>query len=184
MKTSHKRPVKICYVKYFNGFCLQNESVLFEDYLDTSDYTVAGFSYGAQQALEYVYNSKERIDKLILLSPAFFQTQRPSFIRAQLRYFEADKDAYVSQFLKNVSYPSTDGLTSYLNVGKIKDLELLLGYQWEEEKINTLLARGITIEVFMGAKDKIVDTKEALKFFTKTINYIFKDTGHLLKNDD
>jgi len=181
MKTSRKRHVKIYYVKYFNGFSLQNEETLFEDYLDTSDFTVAGFSYGAQKALEYVYNSTERIDKLILLSPAFFQTQKPSFVRVQLRYFESDKDAYVSQFLKNVTYPSSYNLKAYLNVGCVEALESLLTYTWEIKKINALLERGTTVEVFLGGNDKIVNTSEALNFFTNTGNYILKDAGHLLK---
>jgi len=170
-------------VKYFSGFSLQGEETLFEDFLIDTDMTVAGFSYGAQQALEYAYASTERIDRLILLSPAFFQTQKASFIRAQLHYFEADKDAYVAQFLKNVVYPSTLDLSAYLKVGTVEELSSLLTYTWDIEKIETLLARGITIEVFMGAEDKIVDTVEARKFFTQTTNYILKDTGHILQED-
>jgi pimeloyl-ACP methyl ester carboxylesterase len=167
-------------VKYFSGFSLQKEASLFTNFLIHTDTTVAGFSYGAQLALEYAYASTERIDRLILLSPAYFQTQKPSFIRAQLRYFEADKDAYIAQFLKNVSYPSTFDLSTYLNIGSVKDLEALLTYTWETEKIESLLARGITIEVIMGTEDKIVNTLEAQKFFSKTTNYILKDTGHSL----
>ena len=34
----------------------------------------------------------------------------------------------------------------------------------------------------MGAKDKIVDTEEARKFFTQTTNYVLKDVGHLLRD--
>ena len=42
------------------------------------------------RAFEYVYHfTTQRIDTLILISPAFFQTEKPSFIRTQLRYFEA-----------------------------------------------------------------------------------------------
>jgi len=167
-------------MKYFSGFSLQKEASLFEGFLQQGDTTVAGFSYGAQQALEYVYISKERVDRLILLSPAFFQTQKTSFVRAQLRYFEADKEAYVAQFLKNVVYPSNVDLHDYLKTGSVQELEVLLNYTWEKEKIQTILARGTTIEVFMGAKDKIVNTKEALQFFTNTTNYILKDAGHLL----
>jgi len=48
-------------------------------YLLNSDYCVAGFSCGAQQAFEYVYHSKKRIDRLILLSPAFFQREQLLF---------------------------------------------------------------------------------------------------------
>ncbi len=101
-------------MNYFHGFSLQNEEELFSQYLINSDYCVAGFSYGAQQAMEYVYHSKKRIDRLILLSPAFFQMQKPSFIRTQLRYFEAGQEAYVKQFLANVTYPSSLDLSNYL----------------------------------------------------------------------
>ena len=168
-------------MKYFNGFSLKGEERLFDAYLLDSDFCVTGFSYGAQQALEYTYHSTKRIDRLILLSPAFFQTQKASFVRAQLRYFKTDKDAYVSQFLKNISYPSTYDLHAYVEVGSVEALESLLSYRWEAEKIETILARGTVIEVFMGAKDKIVDTEEARKFFTQTTNYVLKDTGHLLR---
>ena len=54
--------------------------MLYEVITTESAYCVAGFSYGAQQAFEYVYHATERIDRLILLSPAFFQTQKPSFV--------------------------------------------------------------------------------------------------------
>ena len=167
-------------MKYFSGFSLQNEASLFEPYLIDDAHTVAGFSYGAQQALEYVYASSMRIDRLILLSPAFFQRQKVSFVRAQLRYFESDMDAYMKQFLKNVSYPSDVDLRPYLCRGTKDELHALLSYVWKQDKIETVLARGTTIEVFMGAKDKIVDTAQALQFFTQTTNYTVKDAGHLL----
>ena len=170
-------------MKYFNGFSLSNEAVLFEPYLVDSDYCVAGFSYGAQQAFEYVYRCKERIDRLILLSPAFFQTQKPSFIRAQLRYFEAGQEEYVNQFLANVSYPSDLELSRYLEVGTTAELEALLSYKWDETKIQEVLKRGTTIEVFFGEEDKIIDTQQAFKFFKPlTTTYLIKQVGHLLNN--
>ena len=170
-------------MKYFNGFSLQNEEKLFTPYLIKSDYCVAGFSYGAQQAFEYVYHAKERIDRLILLSPAFFQTQKPSFTRTQLRYFEAGKKAYVKQFLTNVTYPSKLELSSYLEVGTKEELEALLTYVWDKNKIQDVLDRGITIEVFLGEEDKIIDAEKALKFFKPSCTtYILKKSGHLLRN--
>jgi len=36
---------------YFNGFSLQNEEILFQEYLEKSDFVVSGFSYGAIKAL-------------------------------------------------------------------------------------------------------------------------------------
>jgi len=170
-------------MKYFSGFSLQEEKELFSQYLVASETTVAGFSYGAQQAFEYVYNSKERIDRLILLSPAFFQTQKTSFIRTQLRYFEAGQEAYVEQFLANVSYPSNVDLSPYLNVGTKEELEALLTYTWDEDKIQKVLNRGTSIEVFLGSEDKIINANETLSFFkTSCTTYLLKNNGHLLKD--
>jgi len=170
------------YVRYFNGFSLQNEENFFSEYLIESDLCVAGFSYGAQQAFEYAYHSKERIDRLILLSPAFFQTQKPSFIRTQLRYFEAGQEAYVKQFIANVAYPSKIDLSSYLKVGTKEELEALLTYKWDTDKINEVLDRGTTIEVFLGKDDKIIDAQAAFELFSPlTTTYFIKDVGHLLK---
>ena len=167
---------------YFSGFSLENEEGLFAEYIADSAYTVAGFSYGAQLAFEYAYKSSRRIDRLILLSPAFFQTQKPSFIRTQLRYFDTNKEAYVKQFLENVAYPASTHLERYLKVGTKETLEALLSYVWEKEKIEALQKRGITIEVFVGDEDKIIDTKEAIAFFkTCTTLYTIKNTGHLLE---
>ena len=169
-------------MKYFNGFSLRGEEELFTPYLIKSDYCVAGFSYGAQLAFEYVYHCKERIDRLILISPAFFQTEKPSFIRTQLRYFEAGQEAYVKQFLANVTYPSGLDLSSYLKVGTKEELESLLSYQWDIKKIQEILDRGTTIEVFLGNKDKIIDVQETSNFFSPlTPTYFMKDVGHLLK---
>jgi len=182
MKISPMKHQKRYYVKYFNGFYLQKEEDLFSDYLTPSDTTVAGFSYGAQKALEYAYTSTERIDKLILLSPAFFQTQKASFVRTQLRYFEADKQAYITQFLKNVAYPSLVDLKPYMKKGNQEELHALLTYKWEEEKIQALLDRGTAIEVFIGTLDKIIHSNDALIFFKKLCTtYNIKNAGHILE---
>jgi len=168
-------------MKYFNGFSLHNEEELFSPYLLNSEYCVAGFSHGAQQAFEYVYHSTRRIDRLILLSPAFFQTQKASFIRTQLRYFDAGQEAYVKQFLANVPYPSNLDLSNYLKVGTKEELESLLTYQWDSTKIQEVLDRGTTIEVFLGDKDKIIDAQETFNFFSPlTTTYFIKNVGHIL----
>jgi len=171
------------YVRYFNGFSLQNEEKLFSEYLVEGDLCVAGFSHGAQRAFEYVYESKERIDRLILLSPAFFQTQKPSFIRTQLRYFEAGQEAYVKQFLDNATHPSSLDLSNYLKVGTKEELEALLTYRWDKEKIQEVFDRGTTIEVFLGNEDNIIDAQAAFDFFSSlTTTYFMKDVGHVLRD--
>ncbi len=167
---------------YFNGFSLKEEERLFSHFLKNDLYTVAGFSYGAQKAFEYVYHSTERIERLILLSPAFFQTQKESFIRTQLRYFVADNQTYITQFLQNVATPSQKELTPYLHTGKKEELESLLSYHWDQAKIEEVLQRGTTIEVFLGEKDKIIAIEDAYTFFSDiTTTYYIKNVGHLLQ---
>ena len=172
-------------MNYFNGFSLHGEEVFFQEQLIQSDFCVAGFSYGAQKALEYAHTTQERIDRLILLSPAFFQDQKPSFIRTQLRYHKANPNAYQEQFLKNVVYPSRIELDKYLAEGSSQELEALLTYVWDPAKIKTLLERGVTIEVFIGAEDKIVNAQQSFEFFSSlTTTYWIKGVGHLLRGQD
>lgn len=169
-------------MKYFHGFSLQNEAILFESFITDEETLVCGFSFGAQEAFEYVYTSKKRINKLILLSPAFFQSQKPSYLRTQLRYFSSDKDAYIKQFLKNVTSPSSLSLDKYLNLGTKEDLTALLYYVWDANKIQTVLDRGTSIEVFLGKEDKILNVSDVLSFFKdKCTVYVLKKSGHLLK---
>ena len=57
---------------YFSGFSLKGEKELFKEYIIENDFTVSGFSYGAQKAVEYVLSTDNRVDLLQLFSPAFF----------------------------------------------------------------------------------------------------------------
>ncbi len=169
-------------MRYFNGFSLKGEEKLFSSYLIQNDFTLSGFSYGAQRAFEYVYNHpQERVERLILLSPAFFQTQKRSFIRTQLRYYAQDSDAYIHQFLANIVHPSHQDVSSYLDKGTKEELEALLSYEWDSKKIAEVLARGVTIEVYLGGKDKIINSDAAFTLFSSlTTTYLIKDTGHIL----
>ncbi|RLA67394.1 MAG: alpha/beta hydrolase [Epsilonproteobacteria bacterium] len=166
---------------YFSGFSLAKEKELFGVYFEDNDFTIVGFSYGAQKALEYAYNNSGRIDKLILLSPAFFQNQTNGFLRAQLRYFKKDKNAYMQTFIANASYPSRIDLQPYLHMGQEEELYSLLHYVWDRKKLKILQKKGIQIEVFLGSEDKIIDTKEVLEFFKDiAMIYVVKNAGHCL----
>ncbi|MDD5406107.1 MAG: pimelyl-ACP methyl ester esterase BioV [Sulfurovaceae bacterium] len=161
---------------------MQNEQELFESFLDKSDYTVAGFSYGAQKAIEYASNNTQRIERLILLSPAFFNNCSKSFLRTQLHYFSINKDQYLQNFLTNICLPySNVGLEKYISGGNVEQLEELLIYNWSEDKLLSLQKKGIKIEVFLGGEDKIIDSKSAFDFFSKyATTYLIKKAGHLL----
>jgi hypothetical protein len=167
--------------RYFSGFCFVNESELFDEYLENNDFTVCGFSYGAIKAFEEVLNSNTRVDKLQLFSPAFFQTFDDKFKRMQLMFFKKDANAYCENFLKNVSSPTNQDISKYFNQGTIEELELLLNYEWSNEKLQKLVEKGTKIEVFLGSVDKIIDSAKAKEFFKDfaTVYYI-KEKGHLL----
>jgi len=168
-------------MRYFNGFFLKNEEIFFQDYIIDSDYCVAGFSYGAQRAFEFVYNSPNRVDRLILLSPAFFQDKDNKFKRMQLIFFQKDKQSYINNFLNNVIYPSTIDILHYLQEGTFKQLQELLYYQWDKDKLNFLVKNGVILEIYLGQKDKIINANKAKEFFKEFGEiYFIKNVGHIL----
>jgi len=169
-------------MKYFSGFSLENEQELFKFWLNSSQYTVAGFSYGAIKALEYVYNSKNRVDRLILLSPAYFNNKKESFKKMQLLYFKKDSKKYINNFLANITNNSSIDLNNYLKNGTKEELKELLYYKWDINKLREISNKGTQIEVILGENDKIIDSKEALIFFDKeAITYYIKNANHILK---
>lgn len=166
---------------YFSGFCFYEESELFDEYIIRNDFTISGFSYGAIKAFEEALNTQDRVDKLQLFSPAFFQNFDEKFKRTQLMYFKKDANVYVETFLANVIYPSNKDISKYFKLGTAEELEELLTYIWSEEKLQKLVDKGTIIEVYLGADDKIIDSLKVKEFFQKfaTIYYI-KEKGHLL----
>ena len=167
--------------KYFSGFCFFEESELFKDYIIQNDFTVSGFSFGAIKAFEEVLTSNNRVDKLQLFSPAFFQTQNEKFKRTQIMYFKKDANAYCQTFLSNVLSPLDLDISKYFKLGSIEELQELLYYEWGEEKLQKLIEKGVKIEVYLGGNDKIIDASKAQEFFKEfaTVYYI-KEKGHLL----
>ena len=170
---------------FFSGFSLKNEDEIFFDYLkDVKDnpYVVVGFSYGAIKALEYAVKSQERIDRMILISPAWFCNKSKAFIKTQLLYYKKDKNAYTKTFLKNIAYPANIDLSKYIAPSTLSDLEKLLTYSWSSELLISCKKRNIIIETYLGGKDKIIDVYEAHKFFRQySESYLFKDVGHILR---
>lgn len=169
-------------MKYFSGFSLKNEARLFDEYTLNSPSCMAGFSYGAIKAFEEAYASKKRVQRLILLSPAFFQMQKPSFIKMQLKYFKRDSDMYIKNFIANIIYPSRLHFTPFIEKGSYEELEFLLHYKWDLKRVQELKNRGTEIEIFVGDRDKIVDTHSIIGFFENVATlYILKNRGHSLQ---
>jgi hypothetical protein len=162
-------------MRYFSGFCLCGEEKLFEDYLDCGEFCVAGFSRGAQKALDFVLNTKERIDKLQLFSPAFFDVKK-IFVDKNLEEFRKNKENYAKKFLKKAGLDNFKFLCEK-NCSE-SELEALFSYDWKKiEKAN------LKIEVFIGEKDLIVNPKKSYEFFKKYANvYMIKKANHFLRS--
>ncbi len=170
-------------MNYFNGFSLTNEQELFKEFFleNINTFTLVGFSYGAIKAIEYALNKKSRIDKIILLSPAFFNDKDEKFKKMQLIFFAKNKEKYINNFLDNISNKDKS-IYKYKKEGSKRELKELLYYEWKEEKIKYLLEKGIEIEVFLGEKDKIINSNKALEFFQNlTTTYFIKNANHILK---
>jgi len=168
--------------KFYSGFSLFDEEKLFCDFIISNDYSVSGFSFGAQEAFKYVLETSNRVDKLQLFSPAFFQDKDKKYKRMQLMFFRKDAEHYCKNFLENCVYPSSIKLDSYFKRGSYEDLEALLNFEWAEDKLRDLKNKGVEIDVFLGADDKIINSTHAKEFFTKYATvYTIKNAGHILK---
>ena len=135
---------------FYSGFCFKNECEIFKDYLEIGDFIISGFSYGAIKAFKQALESKTRVDKLQLFSPAFFQTKDEKFKRMQLMFFKKDEDAYIKNFLENVKDKSTKSIENFFKKGSLKELDELLNFKWSKEDLEELIKKGIKIEVFLS----------------------------------
>ena len=169
-------------MNFYSGFSLIGEEEIFDSFLDRKDFCVSGFSLGAIEAFEYVLNKKERVDKLQLFSPAFFHDRAKKFKRLQLMFYKKDSDVYIENFLKNIALPSSFVMNKYLQKGSYEELEKLLYYEWDREKLQKLLDKNIQIEIYLGEKDQIINTLLAKEFFLEFATvYFIKNSGHILK---
>lgn len=149
---------------FYSGFSLSNDRHFFELFLRESDYTVAGFSYGAIKATMYAVNSKSRIDTLQLFSPAFFQTKKSSFKRLQLSSFSTDAQSYLHRFIQGCFSPCRVQAVE-IQAGTVDELDELLNFVWDDELMRKIVDKGIKVEVYLGLEDTIIDTAAAREFF-------------------
>jgi len=166
---------------YFSGFSLKNDESFFKDYIDNTAYTVAGFSFGAIKAFEFALSCKDRIDKLQLFSPAFFQNQTEDFKQMQLTQYQKNTKIYLKYFIQNCFRPHAIKAISQVDTTS-KQLSELLWYQWQPDKLRKLTQKNIDIEVYLGEKDSIINTQEVKDFFIPfTTVYFIKNANHFLQ---
>lgn len=169
---------------YFSGFCFEGESEIFSHLPLTHNlFTLTGFSYGAIKAYKHALQSIQegkRIQSLNLLSPAFFQTQTPSFLKAQILGFRKNSQNYIKTFLSMCGNPNG----KYFKSGTLEELEELLYFQWSESELGELVKNGVKINVFLGGEDKIISPLEAKEFFLPYSQvFFYKDFNHCLRFD-
>lgn len=150
---------------FFSGFSLSNETSYFEPYLEKSEYTVAGFSYGAIKAALYAAEVSSRIDTLQLFSPAFFQTKKESFKRLQMGAFLNSKEEYIENFLLTCFAPNKAQEVELDEDASEAQLRELLYFEWTKDLMESIVSKGIRIEVFLGLEDKVIDVEGAREFF-------------------
>ncbi|WP_324170410.1 pimelyl-ACP methyl ester esterase BioV [Sulfurimonas sp.] len=171
-------------MQFFSGFSISKEEYLLEDFLNTSAYTISGFSYGAIKAFQEAKKklaSRQRVDTLQLLSPAFFQSKDEKFKRLQKRAYSKNKIIYLKQFLNSCFEPYEKKIVQN-RVSNLEELDELLFYIWSLDELKKLQEQGVKIEVYLGGKDSIVDALSAKEFFLEvaTVTYI-KDANHFLQ---
>ncbi len=171
-------------MKFYNGFSLKNEEIYFEDFINSSEYTICGFSYGAIKAFNDVkerLKSSKRVDTLQLLSPAFFQTKDEKFKKFQLNNYKKNRVFYLKNLIDGCFAPYANRDIKRCETTQ-KELEELLNYEWNLNELKSLTELGVKIEVYLGGMDKIIDAQSAREFFLEvaTVTYI-KDANHFLQ---
>ncbi len=172
---------------FFSGFSLTNESEIFDEYRIKNEVTVSAFSYGCIKLIENILNGtyerepfKKRIDKIQLFSPAYFNDKDEKFKRLQLMFFKKKSETYCDDFLKNCGFDEVDK-GKYFQMGTFGELQELLYYEWDEEKMERLKAKNIIIETYLGEDDTIINSQAALAFFRQFGDvYFIKGANHNL----
>jgi len=171
-------------MKFYSGFSLKNEEYLFSEFIKKSEYTICGFSYGAIKALKATQEAlakSNRVDTLQLFSPAFFQSKDEKFKRLQLMSYKKNQEIYLKQFISSCFAPYENKIVEHTE-NTIDELQELLEYEWNPDDFKELIERGVTIEVYLGGKDRIIDVNAAKELFLEvsTVTYI-KDANHFLQ---
>ncbi|MBL0709384.1 MAG: pimelyl-ACP methyl ester esterase BioV [Sulfurimonas sp.] len=173
-------------MQFFSGFSISGEEYLLEEYLNSSIYSISGFSYGAIKALEVAKKSLasgKRVDSLQLISPAFFQLYDEKFKRVQKVAYSKNADIYLKKFLDTCFYPYQKKILQNKK-HTLEELDELLYYRWNIDDLKELVKQGVKIEVYLGGKDSVIDAIGAKEFFLKvaTVTYI-KDANHFLQTN-
>lgn len=176
---------------HFNGLFFQREIKFLKIFNNRGIYDISGFGFGTQKAYDEAFLKiarGERVNKLILFSPAFFgeigqinQSDRD----LQINAFKKNKRTYESNLLRLME---GENMREKFIPKKIifeiqlPDLCSMLNYIWDVKKLETLSYMGVTTEVYLGGKDKTINVFKVSEFFAPySVIYLFKQANHFLK---
>ena len=169
---------------FYSGFSLKDDVSFFEHLIDKSDYSISGFSYGSMMAFDLAYSKlkqAQRVDRVQLFSPLFFQQYDEKFKKLQLFGYKKDSKTYIENFIKQSFYPLKGGVVSH-DVHTYDQLRELLYFVWDEKKLKEICDSGVIIEVYVGSKDAIVDHEAVVSFFKNYADVtIFTRANHFLQ---
>lgn len=169
-------------MRFFSGFGFEGEQGLFKNLIKDTDFDLYGFSMGAIDAFEYALSAKERFDRLTLFSPSFFQEESGEFRTLQLRAFMRRPEAYMKNFYKNSNSSRKSDIIEYTKHPSKEELERLLWYRWDRERLCLLQSRGVKLRVYIGGNDRIVNPESSLEFFRSVAEvYYINKADHLLR---
>lgn len=151
------------------------------DGLNINKSTLIGISLGAWLAVKFAVNYKDRVDKLVLISPSGIGSQRKSFIFWTLLYSMFGDKGTERLFLKiNGDKPMPEEMMNYQKL-----IKKCFKYRKETIPIftdNELTGLNMPVALFAGEKDIMLNSDETarrlIKLLPQTYINLLKDEGH------
>ena len=123
------------------------------------------------------------MNRILLLSPAFFNDKDLAFKDTQIKAFAKNKALYMKAFYKNIGIQKGDEI--YLREVDSLDshtLEQCLCYEFKDADFELLKSRGVEIVAILGENDKIINAEATNAFFAQYgVVYLLKGANHLLR---
>ncbi|MEY4504366.1 MAG: hypothetical protein RL154_660, partial [Pseudomonadota bacterium] len=114
-------------------------------------------------------------------SPAYFCNISSDVKYSEIVIFNSHQKLWFKQF-----YSKCGAIKSYCSSVNAteENLKKLFYYNWSKDNFNILSQKGISIDIFFGSDDKILQIDDAIEFFKPFVRQIFliKNASHTLKN--
>ena len=97
--------------------------------------------------------------------------------------YKSDSEKYLNQFIQSCFEPYELKKTLHVSTNE-SELEELLNYEWDAQRLEKIQARGVQIEVYLGSEDRIIDVQGAKEFFLPyATTYLINGANHFLQID-